>query len=143
MTRINAYINPVKLLDTHLIAEIKEINQLCGSIAMIKNRDIPKNFTLGTGHVKFFLDKGLYLSKRFNHLKSEARRRNFNVLSQFNYSVWNDNTYKDFIPNDIEIIRIQKVLANRISERILNQKQEPRYYSNYITKEHAINILFL
>ena len=69
MTRIN--IVPVKeLMDQHLIAEYREITMVPASLsrtlASKKGLDyskIPKNYTLNRGHVYFFYDKGLYLSK--------------------------------------------------------------------------------
>jgi len=64
MTRINL-IDPKYLCDQHLIAEIKEINQLSGSFRKslsskngIDLNKISTTFTLNTGHVYFFYDKG-------------------------------------------------------------------------------------
>lgn len=63
MTRINL-IPPRYLADQHLVAEHKEILQLCGSYKISKRskkgidfNQTPKQFTLNKGHVKFFYNK--------------------------------------------------------------------------------------
>ena len=38
-------------------------------------KSIPKQFTLNKGHVKFFYDKGKYLSERYDELIQEMKRR--------------------------------------------------------------------
>ena len=69
MTRINI-VHPSELTDQHLIAEYREIFMVGSSLQRsIKSKnwnpkDIPIKFTLNTGHVKFFYDKGKYLFKR-------------------------------------------------------------------------------
>lgn len=61
MTRINL-IDPSHLTKRHLIAEYKEITQFLHNVKKSNLKDIPKHFTLGTGHVKFFYNKGEYVS---------------------------------------------------------------------------------
>ena len=73
MTRINAGIPPKVLTDQHLLAEHREIKRLPAVFAKnLKPTGIPKQFTLGTGHVKFFLDKGKYTLKRYKLLYAEC-----------------------------------------------------------------------
>ena len=64
MTRINVGIPPAELVNQHLIAEHREIKRIPNCIAKGKyNMDgIPDKFKLGTGHVKFFYNKLLYLA---------------------------------------------------------------------------------
>ena len=63
MTRINANIAPRLLSDNHLIAEFREIHRLKKLHETRKkngsNKDIPEGdfFTLGKGHLLFFMDK--------------------------------------------------------------------------------------
>ncbi len=40
---------------------------------------IPDKFKLGTGHVKFFYNKLLYLKNRYTSLYNECIKRGFNV----------------------------------------------------------------
>lgn len=126
MTRINI-IPPIALTDQHLLAEIKEINQLSGQFTKSLNSktgitNIPANFTLGKGHVKFFYNKGLYLNKRFILLKEEAINRGFNIKVDFN-DAWTTSRqlYNDWSSTfpDVEII------IPRLKEKIL---LKPEWY---------------
>ena len=67
MTRINVGIQPVELTDQHLIAEHREIKRIPNCVAKGKYNmeGIPDKFKLGTGHVKFFYNKLLYLKFRY------------------------------------------------------------------------------
>ena len=76
MTRINI-ITPSELYDQHLIAEYREIFMVAGSLkrtlaskAGYIESNVPKHYTLNTGHVYFFYNKGFYLHKRFQRTKS-------------------------------------------------------------------------
>ena len=70
MTRINL-VPPEELSDQHLVAEYREIFMVGSSLQRSlrppnwekTKESIPKKFTLNKGHVKFFYDKGKYLSK--------------------------------------------------------------------------------
>lgn len=81
MTRINCI--PVEDLHVkHLVAEYRELPR---TFTLAKNfyerKDsslIPKQYTLGTGHVKFFYDKLGYLAERHKQLVNEMLRRGYN-----------------------------------------------------------------
>ena len=84
MTRINVV--PVgELSDRHLVAEYREIMRLPGNLRKSLSRksrpfstsEIPQQYTLGKGHVKFFYDKMQFLKERFMDLVFEMRRRGF------------------------------------------------------------------
>ena len=81
MTRINVGIKPYELNNKLLLAELREIKRIPNAIN--SNRcnlnNVPDVFTLGTGHVKFFYDKLLYLLNRYRSLRAEAISRGFNV----------------------------------------------------------------
>ena len=116
MTRINVGIPPAELINQHLIAEHREIKRIPNCIAKGKyNMDgIPDKFKLGTGHVKFFYNKLLYLKNRYISLYNECIKRGFNVQNYI--SAWDNvpqelmNDYK-VEDNDIKIIK------QRIDER--------------------------
>lgn len=86
MTRINL-IHPSKLADQHLFAEFREIKHVPAALkrsmatksadAILKG--IPGNFTLNTGHVKFFMNKIGFLKERHNLLLQELLHRGYNV----------------------------------------------------------------
>jgi deoxyribonuclease (pyrimidine dimer) len=120
MTRINVGIPPSELTDKHLIAEAREIKRIpnCVAKGRFKLDGQPKQFKLGTGHVKFFYDKLGYLLKRYEQLYLECIKRKFNVQ---NYSNAWDNVPEhlmgDYTPTkkDVQLVR-ERILFNA-SER--------------------------
>ena len=114
MTRINVGIPPKELSTKHLIAEHREIKRIPNVIAKgkYKMEGIPVVFTLGTGHVKFFYNKLLYLKNRYEEIYQECLARNFNVTYYGN--CWDNvppelmNDYKP-TKNDIKLIK-QRIL---------------------------------
>lgn len=88
MTRINCV--PVQeLCNKHLFAEFREMPRLVANLNQSLNRkskpfsmsEIPSQYKLGSGHVKFFYDKFAYLNNRYNDLKNELLLRGFNISS--------------------------------------------------------------
>lgn len=86
MTRVNLV--PVQeLANQHLMAEWRELKMIPKALARslktqskeTVEKKIPKKFTLNTGHVLFFYDKGSYLEKRYEQLTAELVRRNFKI----------------------------------------------------------------
>ena len=123
MTRIN--IVPTKeLADQHLVAEYRELFMVGSALARTlksPNRDkslssIPEKFTLNTGHVKFFYNKGRYLHKRYDELVEEMKRRGMNPDPDrvFKRDQWPDELYQDWQPDDQELA----IVRQRIQERI-------------------------
>ena len=82
MTRINL-IHPSELCDKHLMAEMHEIMRIPNAVYKGKMQtdypDAPKVYTLGAGHVKFFVNKLQFLHKRHQELYNELLYREFNV----------------------------------------------------------------
>ncbi len=114
MTRINVGVYPNLLSREHLIAEHREIKRIPNIIHKANLKNIPENFCLGTGHVKFFYNKGLYTLNRYKQLYEECIRRNFNVQD---YSGAWDNYPKelmnDWCPSEVD----RKLIEQRIQER--------------------------
>lgn len=81
MTRINAGVRAKELPRQALLAEHRELKRIPNKVASGKFNMIgqPKQFKLGTGHVKFFYDKMNYLYKRYQELYDECIRRGYNV----------------------------------------------------------------
>lgn len=116
MTRINVAIKPAELPDKLLLAELREIKRIPNVIRQGKYNlsGIPDQFTLGTGHVKFFYNKLEYLLKRYLALRREALERGFNV------SDWSDawNGVPPELMNDYnETLRDRSILIERIAEK--------------------------
>lgn len=106
MTRINC-VPPEELHQKHLVAEYRELPRTFKLVEKYLSKNsrlpaLPKSYTLGTGHVKFFYDKLLYLSNRQTQLVEEMIKRGYNpthresLISQFKNiipaSCWNDWT---------------------------------------------------
>ena len=141
MTRVNLV--PVEeLADQHLFAEWREIKMigpsLRRSLAKYTNAgasaesatidvlmSIPRAYCLGTGHVKFFYNKGQFLQHRFELLSKELDRRWFQydrkaVLDEegtLHAFPWNCK----WTPSELEI----SISRARIQERIA---QKPSWY---------------
>ena len=139
MTRINIGIKPQQLTDQHLIAEAREIKRITSLYLKTKNfNDIPDSFRLGTGHVRFFLDKGKYTYNRYLELTKEMDKRGINYTDfSSNWSVYKKEHWSDYSPSDAEI---QKVVE-RIQDRLDTFKKPPRYLGATISKKVAKMLL--
>jgi len=130
MTRIN--IVPVEeLMDQHLIAEYREITMVPASLSRtlsskkgLDHKKIPTSYTLNKGHVYFFYDKGLYLSKRYNLLVNEIKKRGFkpDKNRKFPKGIFKDNgLFNDWEPSAHEYL----IIRQRIKEKI---ELKPQWY---------------
>lgn len=86
MTRINV-VHPSILTRQHLLAEWHEIGRIITlAEAGVNPNEIPERYTLGKGHMKFFVDKLGYITLRMGWLAKEMRLRGYTVdeLKQIN-----------------------------------------------------------
>ena len=130
MTRINI-VSPSELTDQHLIAEYREIFMVAGSLNRTLNSKIgykksrvPKRYTLNSGHVYFFYNKGKYLDNRYNELVNEMKLRGFKPDPNriFPKKVFVDNElYNDWMPT----VEDTKIIRQRIKIRI---NSKPNWY---------------
>lgn len=131
---------PVRhLTDQHLLAERNELRFIPPLLKKkIKKenffKDIPPRYVLGTGHQTFWIDKFLYLEKRYEQIVIELLRRKFNL----NLSLELDTSlakqvdcYNDWepFPDDFDIIK------ERILQRIMMKPHWYRYYGEPISIE--------
>jgi len=148
MTRINL-VPPEELMDQHLFAEFREIKMVPKSLrrslraawqrefdkndmgdfdeqrtklaieAVLKK--IPSAYTLNTGHVSFFYDKGLYLRKRYALLRAELERRaiNFNRDSELDpdgvFDALDERFHKDYDPTPEALALVRARIAEKIA----------------------------
>ena len=122
MTRINLI--PVEDLNSRMLcAEYREITRLPNNLrkSMLRKKpfdysEIPPNYVLGQGHVKFFYNKFLFLKKRFESLVQEMIDRGYNP--KFTDSSIFDIEYpelvNDYTPSTEEI----NTNIQRINERL-------------------------
>ena len=128
MTRINT-IDPVHLTNEWLIAEFRElpriVNELHKHPQRFKLKDIPKEFTLNTGHVKFFRNKLLYLSKRHTDIIKELSERGINFDKKIKVDLDNlSPSIKLFGCNDWKPSkRDHKLIVERLTERFNLRKK--------------------
>jgi hypothetical protein len=143
MTRINSAI-PVKCLtDEHLLAEHREIKRLpyCLRKAIVSGSidKIPGKFTLGKGHVLFFLDKMSFVLGRYSEIYYELIHRGFDVQDYSDN--WKGIDSKYFNKHNCTLEE-KKLLIDRISDRIMNSKKKCwHYYGKTISKEDAVGLL--
>ena len=134
MTRIN--IIPVcELYDQHLVAEYREItmipaalNRTLKSKAGIDKSKISSSYTLNTGHVYFFYDKGKYLDKRYSELITEMKRRGFNcdLNRKFPKKIFIDHgLYNDWTPTAEEYKIIRKRIEQKLKQRLGWYRKSP------------------
>ena len=139
MTRINAGINPVELCDQHLKAELRELPRIFTHVGRygVDPGRIPKEFTLGVGHVLFFTDKLEYLYLRWEQLIEEMVYRFSKVtpatLKRFagrRYMVSQSETWREVKKpkhNWGEDTKARKLLCERINERLQEMKGVPKW----------------
>ena len=101
---------------------------------------IPEKFTLGKGHVLFFLNKQDFVQTRYLKIYYECRKRGFNV--QKFYDLWED-VPDEYLGDDyVQTQEEYKLLVERITERIKNSaKKSWHYYGKEISKDEAIRLL--
>lgn len=123
MTRINV-VDPSELMDQHLLAEYREIRLLCANLQRtlrskrgFREDAVPAQFTLNTGHVYFFYNKGLYLHRRYDEIRAEMRRRGISAELEFPVDKWPPLLYNDWTPSERDRNLVRERIALRISQR--------------------------
>jgi deoxyribonuclease (pyrimidine dimer) len=122
MTRINVGVRPSELSKKHLQAEHREIKRIPNCIAKgrYSMKDQPKEFTLGTGHVKFFYDKLLYLKNRYEELYAECINKKIDV--QYYGNAW-DNVPQHLMNDYTPTPRDREIILERINERLRDSEK--------------------
>ena len=130
MTRINL-LPPTELTDQHLVAEYREMTMVPAALnRTLKSKNgldrsrISSKYTLNTGHVYFFYDKGKYLKERYDSLVTEMKLRGMNPDPNriFPTEVFEQNNlYGNWKPSVEEI----QINLERIEKRI---NQKPDWY---------------
>jgi len=142
--RVNL-IDPIFLLDQHLIAEKRELRMIPALLEKRSKKSpvidyIPERFCLGTGHQKFWLDKFLYLEKRFNSLVDEMKRRGFHPDPEIKFAVdlaKHYGLYNDWEPEPEDYNMIEA----SIRERVMAKLGWYRYYGKPVD-EKWLNIIY-
>lgn len=122
---------PTELTDQHLVAEYREMTMVPAALnRTLKSKNgldrsrISSKYTLNTGHVYFFYDKGKYLKERYDSLVTEMKLRGMNPDPNriFPTEVFQQNNlYGNWKPSVEEI----QINLERIEKRI---NQKPDWY---------------
>jgi len=120
-------------MDQHLIAEYREVRLLVANLRRSfnskSNSNIPEEFTLGTGHILFFKDKGLYINRRYSLLRKEMQNRGFTInFPEIDITVWPLDYYNDWQPTEAAM----EIVRHRIALRISKRPNWYRYYGKII-----------
>jgi deoxyribonuclease (pyrimidine dimer) len=132
MTRIN--IVPVKeLCNKHLFAEYREMPRLVKNLHQSLNRktafsmsEIPSEYVLGKGHVKFFFNKFKFLHERHKKITLELLKRGYK-LSKIDSDIFTSveqKWYNDYVPDE----KALEINRKRILDRLPNN---PKYGGKY------------
>jgi len=137
MVRINL-IDPRNLADQHLIAEYDEILMLLAYVKKYPKEDnIPIEYCLGKGHIRFFKNKLLYLKKRHELLKKEMKKRGFKAKKTIDLKQFPSKLVKDWKPKIKDIAIIKK----RIIQRIIKKPRWYRYYKTNRSKKFLVDLI--
>lgn len=127
MTRINCI--PVsELTHNHLLGENHEITRVFGLVKSAQLRginkinfrqkyNVPKEYTLGKGHVIFYYDKLGYIVTRYNQLQQEMKNRGFKV-NTISDDILLDGIRKEWFGNYEPTEEAMKINRERIKERL-------------------------
>lgn len=115
MTRINTTA-PADLTNEWVLAETRElpriVNELRDHPERLVLKDIPKQYTLGAGHCKFFRNKLLYLAKRHSLLLEECAKRGLSINKDIRVDL-------DLLPDHIKMFCLNDWTPSREDHRIL------------------------
>jgi deoxyribonuclease (pyrimidine dimer) len=116
-------------MDQHLFAEFREIKMVPKSLRrslavytpVSALSRIPSSYVLGVGHVSFFYDKGAYLAERYEELKMELLRREYNINIDSPLDpdgMFKDERFnKDYTPTPGALALIRQRIAEKIALR--------------------------
>lgn len=137
MTRINSAIPPTELHRLHLIAEFREIIMVPAALRRSLRtksprqiiKEIPSEFTLNAGHVKFFYNKLSYLTNRFDLLADEMEARGYRP--DRNRKVAFDGFDLIWMGNWEPTQKANDIVKRRIADRIL---EKPHLYKDELDR---------
>lgn len=119
MTRINT-IDVSLLADQHLFAEYREITRIS---KLAKPLRFYGTYTMGTGHMKFFYNKGAFLEKRLQDLYVECIKRGINATHKV-YTRHPTGLNNDWVPAYADHCTNVTRLVEKLSDK-------PAFYKYY------------
>ena len=139
MTRINT-IDPKHLLDQHLFIGYREITRVAKLARGPKpGEKFPQQYTLGTGHVTFFYDKGAFLANRIKLLYTELIARGYKPTLKV-YPDHAPGLHKNWFPSRadhmINLSRLQSKQIERPGFYKLNSKPAPAMHYHSVLEHY-------
>lgn len=142
-------IPPSFLTDQHLIAERRELRMIPPLFQkrytklgkLLVTAGIPDRFTLGSGHMLFWMDKGEYLHTRFGHLTNEMLKRGFNPDLSLEFHLSDEHREKSvpWQPTQKDVT----IIVKRLADKILMKPLWYKYYSKPLQAGFVENLLNL
>lgn len=115
MTRVTI-LDPSDLTNEWLLANHREIprivNELIEHPERLVLKDIPKQFTLGNGHIKYFRNKLLYIAKLHQATIEECKKRGINYDKSITVEL-------DKLPDHIKMFCLNDWTPSREDHRVL------------------------
>jgi len=146
MTRINT-IDPKHLTDQHLMAEYRELpmvnaalNRSLSSKRGVDHTSIPKAYTLNTGHVRFFYNKGSWLHDRYNLLISHLRDRGYDINPESRVVKWDHFRYNGLYNQWKPDAAAHSINLERLVERLNAKVTWYRYYGKPIDTKYITDL---
>ena len=119
--RCNIGVNPIYLVDQHLLAEMMEIPMVIGSLKYWKfeiKSKIPDSFSLGSGHMNFLKNKLVYLKRRHDEVYKEILRRGFkNDKSRIDLSQIPEQFCQDWQPTLEDSLKLRARLHWKLTNK--------------------------
>lgn len=132
MTRINT-IAVEHLLDLHLFAEYREITRVS---SLARPLSLYGSYTMGTGHVKFFYNKGGYLANRCAELLAELVKRGYAATPK-EYKAHQVGLNTDWQPS----VHDQLVNLMRLHEKLVDKPTFYELRGEAVDKDHYMRII--
>lgn len=133
MTRINT-IDPSDLLDQHLFAEYREITRISSLARPLSDYG---HYTMGTGHMKFFYNKGAFLASRLLDVRKEMDVRNlWNYTPKF-YSAHANGLNETWLPTPLAHV----CNLVRLCEKLDDKPTFYKYYGKPVDPEHYRSLI--
>lgn len=138
MTRINTTMatGPFThdmLLDQHLFIAYREITRISTMSRALAPSEVIPEYTLGTGHMKFFYDKGKFLARQCQELYDACLARGkWPNITHKQYKLHctglNNDWQPDLRAHTENLIRLHEKLQDKPNFYTLNGKPVPRDY---------------
>lgn len=139
MTRINL-IEVKDLADQHLFAEWREIKMIPARVRKLLDTNfasalverVPSQYTMSTGHVRFFYNKLGFLYDRYLELTTELRKREFNISETNPMEIFLEDFPWTLCQIWTPSVNEKKVNIDRVVTRLNERPEWYRYYGKVV-----------